>query len=196
MKRSEIKPGVVYAYREGRDDYDRLVPVVILSTEAYTAQNRHEPGTPLYRKEPPGTKKLQRRAFYPSTGMPMVWARYGSGTPEDLAKVTLEDFEATTSNFVDQDKGITFEVLSYLPYLVGEYEAEVEARKQRLAARDKLREERTAARRDKSNRGHAVAMTLDAVGVRAHSWSDGNITVSLDEGEKLAQVLRDAIGVK
>lgn len=130
MRKHEIKPGVVYAYQSSRGDWDRPTPIVFLTAPA--------DGILFREADPYGTRgKLEygraHGAAKPErgrggdgsrdTGYPAVTVDYYAIVDlEDLLKVTLAEFEQTTSNYDTGVEGARFTLVTSLTHITGPYD--------------------------------------------------------------------------
>ena len=175
MRKQDIKPGVVYAYREGK--YSSASPVVFLAapvtSKIYTQSGRRYEGDEPYFGLANG--KPGRHAGYP-----VLMVADEDRIPE-AADVTLADFEAATKPAAP---GGRFTYVGNLTYIVGPY---VEEREER---------ERTA-RAEQESRARAIGILTalrarDITPNRIPSWGAvDSVSLPLAEAEKLIALLND-----
>jgi hypothetical protein len=199
MKKADIKPGVLYAIWNRNSDYDTPTPVVFLNAPAAGElyMEPRYPGTEVrtcFRRAVDGIKP-QRGSWGGSTyGYPAVQPgtsreRVAAG---DLLHFTLTDFKAATSAYGD---GYQFTLITSLGKIAGpwdEVKAEYDARQQ---ARNEHSSRETVERQRSHARADAAIAALNRAGIRATRdtmlSTVQHVRLSLDEAEKLAELLRD-----
>jgi hypothetical protein len=182
MRRQDVKPGVVYAHQHS--DSRSPVPVVFLSTDLYTAPNRHAlaGGNPADLRQAPAGVKPGKGYLNSVTGYPVVFI---DGTLTGPAGDTLQPLrDATMTNI---PRGARLSILTALSKIKGEYAPAAVAWEQQKAAERAREHERRVAARARNERGRAVTATLARYGIPAR-WA-GHLEIHLDDAEKLAALL-------
>ena len=142
MRKKDIKPGVVYAYREGK--YGETLPVMLLTADLYKGRGYRDDEGPKFRKAGAGDAPHSGRLGSPTTGylVAIMRHRYGrkvdyDAAAERMASITLADMEATGGESLDDLIG--FMLIVRLGVIIGRWdevtaqqreEAEQEARRQ------------------------------------------------------------------
>ena len=190
MRKQDIKPGVVYAYREGRltSDWREPSPCVFLAAPAdgqlyATSRSRGTDGAPYFKAALKGAK-----ASWPN-GYPVVMIAHTDHIP-DAVSVTLADFETATSA---KAPGGRYSIVSNLAYIVGPYDEVIADRKIRWEAGRLENERQREIEQARRRRGTAVIAALAAAGVRVDRLPmyDEDIVIPLAEAEKLIALLAD-----
>jgi hypothetical protein len=193
MKKTDIKPGVVYAYTRSRE-YGEPQPIVFLNTpadgELYRQPRRYGTSTgPAFTRDA-AAPKPQRGGSYTSSpvGYPAALCRSGAnGSPEDLLAVTLAHFEQATSAYGYTDD-IELTVITSLGQILGPYAEAVAEYEERRAAQRTETERRNAAAANRRSRAKAAMEALADAGIFS-APRDGEIVLSLENAEKLTALL-------
>ena len=201
MRKNQIKPGVIYAYQRNRDGSDRPTPIVFLTAPAdgilYREANPTTVSAGGSHTPAPRTRANQIAAGTGygsrSTGYPAVMVDYNAVVIlDDLLKLTLDDFEKTTSNHGTGIEGARFTVVTSLATITGPYDEVMAAYNERRDA-DRQQREQDQAR----TAGHLTirAVSLNerlarfGVGNSVERASSGYLKITLDEAEKLLTLL-------
>ena len=192
MRKQDIKPGVVYAYQEGK--YQSLRPVAFLSADLYASQGRSEHG-PRFRKAASDAKPQSGTYGSPSTGYAVAIMREQFGRRVDrdevaarLTKVTLAD--AAAAGWEHLDDLIGFMLIVRLAPVLGPWD-EVMAQ-QREEAEEKARRQAAIAATAKAldDRAAVVRRVLIVNSISPRfSGTSRDLIVSLDNAEKLVALL-------
>ncbi len=192
MRKQDIKPGVVYAYQEGKDQSPR--PVAFLSADLYASQGHSEHG-PRFRKAASDAKPQSGTYGSPSTGYAVAIMREQFGRRVDrdevaarLTRVTLAD--AAAAGWGHLDDLISFMLIVRLAPVLGSWD-EVTAQ-QREEAEEKARRQAALAAAAKAldDRAAVVRRVLIVNGISPRfSGTSRDLIVSLDDAEKLAALL-------
>lgn len=197
MRKQDIKPGVVYAYQEGK--YQSPTPIVFLAapkdTELWSAHRRPPEGAQRSKQANAGAKPYRSRGRYMSggdTGYPAAQARAmpGDGSGYDmaaLATVDLADFEAATDA---PGPRCRFTVVTNLTYIAGEWET---VTAEHAAAAQADRDHRAALQRERSALNKRAGAVQVALGVPIR-WDGDRFILSLQSAEKLAALLNPEAG--
>lgn len=196
MRKQDIKPGVVYAYREGK--YGHTLPVMFLSTGLYTGRGYRDTESPKFRVaggyEQPHTGRLGA----PTTGYLVAIGRSQIGVhkinydevADRMARITLADAEASAWELADGDIGVM--LIVRLGVIIGLWDEVMAAEREQKEVERQRRERKAAEAKALDDRAAAVrkAITLHGISARFSSV-DRNLIVSLDDAEKLAALLLD-----
>lgn len=199
MRKQDIKPGVVYAYREGK--YGETLPVVFLATDFYKGRDYRDEDGPKFRKAGAADAPHSDRLGSPTTGYLVAIMRHQYGRKVDydaaaerMAKVTLADMEATGGESLDDLIG--FMLLVRLGVVIGPW-GEVMAQQREEAEEKKRRQEIiSATAKALDDRAAKVRLVLIAKGVSPRfSTTARDLILSLEDAEKLASLLAAKDGV-
>jgi len=192
MRKQDIKPGVVYAYQEGK--YQDPKPVMLLSADLYASQPRSELGT-RFRKAADDAKPRSGTYGSGSTGYLVAIMRDQFTRRMDrdevaarMAKVTLADAQAAGWEHLDDEIGLM--LLIRLAPVLGPWD-EVMAQR-REAAEEKARRQAALAAAAKvlDDRAAKIRLVLIASGVSPRfSTAARDLILSLEDAEKLASLL-------
>lgn len=191
MKKSEIKPGVLYGYTRSRD-YGQPQPIVFLNTpadgELYRQPRRYGTSTgPAFTRDHTAPKP-QRGGSYTSSpvGYPAVLLPERSDTdPSSLLAVTLADFEAVTSAYGEDAE---YTVITSLAQIIGPYAEACAEFDERQRREREERERRSNLAADRRRRAKSATDTLQSTGIFTSMRGD-DILLTLENAEKLAALL-------
>jgi hypothetical protein len=197
MRKQDIKPGVLYAWKRGRSEFDEPHPIVFLNTpadgELYAKTSHHRPpGTPAFIRAREGATP-HRVSFGSDVGYPAVrFHRDAEGNPSSLLAITLDDFTATAGGI---QAGREFVLITSLAAIAGPWD-EVKAARDAQKRADAERRDRERTEADASRtRAIDVLTALQAYGIEASRIAAygkvDSVSLPLAEAEKLIAVLRD-----
>jgi hypothetical protein len=202
MRKNEIKPGIVYAYQRSRD-HGSPEPIVFLTAPAsgqlYTTASMYKkPGEPAYVRVYEGSKPRSASTWTgPQTGYAAVRLSWNSRVdPQDLLKVTLAEFEKTTSSHATGIEGTYFTVATNLTGIVGLYDEATASYEAKRAAEHEQMKRESAERDSLRTRANRICDELAARGVSGYfnGFQPGNgITLSLSDAETLLALLESNV---
>lgn len=194
MRAKDIKPGVVYGYRQGK--YGTVTPIVFLAPidkdHLYATTSHHrKDGTPAYVKARP-TSKPGRSALFsgPTIGYPAIVGEY-TATAENLPTKTLADFEVTPTQYIGEG-GFRYQVITSLAGVIGLYE---DVKAAEIAEREADRAQRAAdekRRQAGSERAATLVKKFAAAGVVVaadNDWQPTGLVMDFDNADKLIALL-------
>lgn len=191
MKKSEIKPGVIYAYTRSRD-YGVPQPIVFLNTpadgELYKQPRRYGSSTgPAFMRDHTSPKPQHGGGYTsPSVGYPAVLLTDRSDAdPSSLLAFTLADFEAATSAYPGD---VELKVITSLAQITGPYAEALTEHEERQQRDREERERKSNLAADRRRRAKSATDTLASAGIFS-STRDGDIVLTLENAEKLAALL-------
>jgi hypothetical protein len=193
MKKNEIKPGVIYAYRRGRSIYDSPEPVVFLTAPAdgilyQQASDFRGPKAAKYVRAREGSKPQAGGGF---NGRPIgyaaVRASWNSNTnPLDLLKPALAEFKTTTEGRAAE--GVYFTLVTSLTHIIGLYDEVMTETRAREDAERQQRQREQAEREAVQARADSVQAEMGRLGVKS-SFTRGYINLTVDAAENLLTLL-------
>lgn len=194
MRKQDIKPGVVYAYRRGA--WDTPTPLVFLSLDLHVPSRQRKPGDPWCERAL-HDKRAKRGSIYPDVGYPVVIGeRMGQGaTEETIAAMPALGADVIADGLTDEQRAsrLSTDILTRLASVVGVY-AEVMAERKRQVDKDREVHRRHAEQTVATQARRAELMgRLAAVGVtvtRVYDHDD-QLILTLDEAAKVAGWLED-----
>ena len=205
MKFKDIKPGVIYAYRDSK--YGTPEKIMFLAgvegirlyAEAPFRAGPEVPAFTASRLDKPESGRSDVWATQSKHGYPAVRRSSWSKEDEpDLTAVTWDDFrQATVGTRYDNDRNIEFTVATRLAAVLGPWDEVMAAEDEKRKAEKAASEKAEAARLDKKTRAAKVSSILQDAGIKAIARSaDGYaLTIELNEAEKLAGLLGSLLKV-
>lgn len=202
MKRTDIKPGTVYAYSRGDRYFDPVQAVIILDTKLYTNRRYSPHGiTEAAPGARPSTRGLGMAGgktgylalFGPSgTLATLDWAQLyeswkAAGVSSDVGTLYPEGRRP-----VDLPEGVEFKLIAVPVHIRGEYWSVVGARKERAREVEELQAARERTLHERDQRIVTVTDALRKAGLpsaeRDTSRFSG-VRLSTDDAEQLAAIL-------
>jgi hypothetical protein len=198
MKSKDIKPGVVYGYRQGK--YGSVEPVVFLAKpgpdQIYACPHRVKDGEPIHSHSRHATTPLTGRGFSSTDyGYAAVFA-FGKPTAEvvdEMARATLDDFLAATKGY-DAERGIRYSVVTVPARVVGPYDEAVAEEERRREAENRRWAEERGRREVAIQRAERLieALQQHGIGGRPEPYSEPTfLEIPLDDVEKLLALLAE-----
>jgi len=195
MRKQDIKPGVVYAYQEGK--YGATLPAMLLTTDLYKGRDDYRDTESLkFRKAGAADTPHAGRLGSPTTGYLIAIARHQISrrvdydeVAERIAKITLADMEATGGES-PAGEPFGYMLIVRLGVIIGPWDEVMAERREHDAAKKRRQEQEAAQAKALDDRAAAVRLVLITNGISPRfSGTDRNLIVSLDDAEKLAALL-------
>jgi hypothetical protein len=197
MKTKDVKPGVVYAYRQG-DKWGQTVPVAVVTTEYLYSRRKGVSG--YHRRSQTGGRPSLRPDGYSSQPMGFLAASFdrpeyikaiaGDRDVETLARVARQFQGAPEQVELKDGAGAQLNLID-TRYILGEWdtvmaEAEIadQAARERKAAKDAASQARVAAARQRVDALRALGLP-DAIAQPTETWNktfSAGTNAAVDEG--------------
>lgn len=199
MKLADIRPGGIYAYREGRH-YGSYWPMLVLDTTPYLIP-RSFPSGPRPPEKAPGTRLRRGDHFHGPVGLLGAQASFYADSPDYEAKLyqllDLTSASEFSPNSVIEDEDGTqlgqYKLITSLAYLHGDYLAVTEQERQKAEHDREVVKAVEAYRIENDQTFTELAARLAALGIEPVSkgrW-DRQLVLTFEQARALLDLISE-----